>query len=204
MKWKNLKKLIWYFLSYFLTMFLVMLIDRFVLLGKYDHGSSYYITDELIYSPGNMAAVSIFFYFLVLFIIEKPCWNVYKNFLHLKLKPVLISLAAGIGIQLISGLFFLIFKMDNTDTQIGLACFLAPFAEEIFFREMIYDLFSEKAAIIISSILFALCHFNPCHLVIYLIFGFMLAFIRKKWNVVYCIIAHLMANAIAFAVPFFS
>lgn len=194
----SIKKFVFFMLSYFGIIFLVMLIDRFALVKQY---GSFSLPDYLILLPGNITAISIFSYILIFLVLERPYFGVFKHFFKLKLMPTLFSLAAAIGIQILSMLLYYIFNINSSGLSIGLACFLAPFVEEIFFREMIYDLFTGKAAVIVPSVLFALCHMNPHSVLVYLVFGFVLTLIRKKWNVAYCIIAHLAANTIAFTYP---
>jgi hypothetical protein len=79
---------------------------------------------------------------------------------------------------------------------------LVPFAEELFFRGMIYPLLrrrlSAAAAITINAALFALVHFIPPLLPGLFIIGVFLAYLREHSGSIWpCVLYHFIQNSIA-------
>ena len=79
---------------------------------------------------------------------------------------------------------------------------LAPIAEELFFRGMLYPLLRRNLsvwpAIFLNAALFSLIHFIPVLLPALFIVGLMLAWVREKsGSVIPCMILHCMQNALA-------
>ncbi len=81
---------------------------------------------------------------------------------------------------------------------------LGPISEEIFFRGYILRFLSPEvgypAALLVSSSLFALTHFNPSGFVVYLVIGCVLGYLqRSSGRLIAPIVAHVAYNALAFA-----
>ncbi len=81
---------------------------------------------------------------------------------------------------------------------------LAPLAEEVFLRGYVFRFLYERAgpgaAYGISSVLFALIHFNPSGFAIYVAIGLVLAWIyRKSGNLLAPIAGHVCFNALVIA-----
>jgi uncharacterized protein len=79
---------------------------------------------------------------------------------------------------------------------------LAPFAEELFFRGMIYPLLRRRlpaaAAITINAALFAVVHFIPPLLPGLFIIGLFLAYLRERSGSIWpCVLYHFIQNSIA-------
>ena len=87
----------------------------------------------------------------------------------------------------------------NLGISILLVALFVPIVEELIFRgffyNVIYILKSHKTAIIITSIIFGIAHFNLEQGIYGLIAGLFLAYIRYKFNnLIYTIIMHLIMN----------
>jgi len=87
------------------------------------------------------------------------------------------------------------------------AVIIAPFCEELFFRGFLYPAFKKKMrvlpAMFLSSILFAVFHFEPAVLILLLGMGFVLAFIYEKTgSLIPSILLHLLYNLAAIIILF--
>ncbi len=80
---------------------------------------------------------------------------------------------------------------------------LGPVSEEVFFRGYVLRFLSPEvgypAALIVSSSLFAVTHFNPSGFLVYLIIGCVLGYLQQRsGRLVSPIVAHVVYNALAF------
>jgi uncharacterized protein len=86
---------------------------------------------------------------------------------------------------------------------------IAPILEEVIFRKIIFGSFYKKynnfyIAAILSSLMFAVIHFDFKHLLIYTAMGFTFAFLYVKTKrILVPIIAHAAMNSIVFLMNFF-
>jgi membrane protease YdiL (CAAX protease family) len=81
------------------------------------------------------------------------------------------------------------------------AVFIAPFCEEIFFRGFVFPGLLKAmpvgAAIVLSSLLFAVAHADPGSFIVLLVIGLALAFVRWRTNSIWPGMAlHMLNNAI--------
>ncbi len=79
-----------------------------------------------------------------------------------------------------------------------------PVSEEIFFRGYVLRFLAPEvgypAALLVSSSLFALTHFNPSGFLVYLVIGCVLGYLqRRSGRLISPIMAHVAYNALAFA-----
>ncbi|MCA1064740.1 type II CAAX endopeptidase family protein (plasmid) [Rossellomorea sp. AcN35-11] len=86
---------------------------------------------------------------------------------------------------------------------------IGPILEEFIFRKIIFGVMYEKTnfvvAALVSSLLFALIHFEFEHIIIYTTMGFSLAFIYKMTKrLIVPIMVHILMNAMVFLIQFFS
>ncbi|MBS4197668.1 CPBP family intramembrane glutamic endopeptidase [Lederbergia citri] len=84
---------------------------------------------------------------------------------------------------------------------------LGPILEEIVFRKVIFGFFYNRfpfwVAALLSSLIFALAHFDPMHIILYSAMGFTFAFLYVKTKrIIVPIISHMMMNTIVTVVQF--
>jgi membrane protease YdiL (CAAX protease family) len=77
--------------------------------------------------------------------------------------------------------------------------FLAPFAEELFFRGVIFKFFRQRKSFLysatVSSLIFSLIHFNLAAFPFLFLLGFVCAFVFEKFkSILYPIIVHMVIN----------
>jgi membrane protease YdiL (CAAX protease family) len=88
-------------------------------------------------------------------------------------------------------------------TIILLGSLFAPFCEELFFRGVIFERFLQAGlpifGLIFSSVIFASIHLDFTNIIVYLLFGLILAFLYwKTKSLAASIVAHGINNALAF------
>ncbi len=90
---------------------------------------------------------------------------------------------------------------QRTDLVLAMISVLitAPICEEIIFRGLMLNRlltrFSEKSAVLLTAIIFALCHANPIWICYAFVMGWLLAFVSvKEDNIYYSIIMHMAFN----------
>lgn len=85
---------------------------------------------------------------------------------------------------------------------------LGPILEEIVFRKVLfgvlYNRFSFGISALISSIVFAIAHLDPVHLILYTAMGFVFSFLYVKTKrIIVPIIAHVMMNTLVVVLQLF-
>jgi uncharacterized protein len=136
--------------------------------------------------------------------------------------PMIPLLALGqlLGMSLINMLFVLPFTGGNFENpqiealtggsslsirQLGilfiLVAIIAPIAEELFFRGMLYPLlrqrWSPKIAIVINGLVFALIHFIPILIPGLFFVGMVLAWVRERsGSIIPCMLLHAVQNGL--------
>lgn len=85
---------------------------------------------------------------------------------------------------------------------------IGPILEEIVFRKVIfgslYDRFPFWVAALLSSVIFALAHFEPVHIILYATMGFVFAFLYVMTKrIIVPIIAHVSMNTIVVILQLF-
>ncbi len=114
----------------------------------------------------------------------------------------LLALILNITIYLINTILPITNRYDNMSIKINIILttgFLAPILEEYIFRGLVYNKLkkfnSKKTAIIITTILFALLHFELSQIIYTLLVGFYLIYIYDKTNNIYLsILTHIIIN----------
>ncbi len=114
----------------------------------------------------------------------------------------LLALILNITIYLINIILPITNRYDNMSIKINIILttgFLAPILEEYIFRGLVYNKLkkfnSKKTAIIITTILFALLHFELSQIIYTLLVGFYLIYIYDKTNNIYLsILTHIIIN----------
>ena len=91
---------------------------------------------------------------------------------------------------------------------LGVLALLAPFAEELVFRGMLYGWlagrWSNLVAFVLSSLAFAAAHTEPVHILLVLPLGFWFGWLRwRTGSLVPTIVAHVINNSIAVAAAAF-
>lgn len=91
----------------------------------------------------------------------------------------------------------------NNDIVVGIisTVLIGPIIEELMFRAIIYNnlknKFSVKLSMLITTIVFAICHFNIIQMVYAFIFGYILVVVYEKHkNIKYSIMMHITSNLI--------
>ncbi|MBN8194460.1 CPBP family intramembrane metalloprotease [Bacillus sp. NTK074B] len=127
-------------------------------------------------------------------------WAVLGIFMAFIAQSVAIQVEYALGIQMGS---------ENTQMIIGIiekvplsmlvAAIIGPILEEIVFRKIIFGVLYEKMhfffAALISSVIFALAHFEPEHVILYSAMGFTFAFLYVKTKrILVPIFAHVAMN----------
>ncbi len=127
-------------------------------------------------------------------------WAIVGIFMAFLAQSIAIQVEYALGIQMGS---------ENTQMIIGIiekvplsmlvAAIIGPILEEIVFRKIIFGVLYEKMhfffAALISSVIFALAHFEPEHVILYSAMGFTFAFlyVRTK-RILVPIFAHVTMN----------
>ncbi|MCA1056955.1 CPBP family intramembrane metalloprotease [Rossellomorea aquimaris] len=127
-------------------------------------------------------------------------WAIAGVFIAFFAQSIAIQIEYAIGIEMGS---------ENTQAIIGIiekvpvtmlvAAIIGPILEEIVFRKIIFGVLYEKMnfffAALISSVIFALAHFEPEHVILYSAMGFTFAFlyVRTK-RILVPIFAHVAMN----------
>ena len=102
------------------------------------------------------------------------------------------------------------FDPSETSFAAGLIlyCLLAPVLEELVFRWLEYGrikrCFSGRIAVIVSSLFFAVLHFNPVQMVYAFIMGCIMAFIMERYDdLKLSMLFHIAANCLIFIPAYF-
>lgn len=133
---------------------------------------------------------------------EEPDWSRAAGY-------VLLGVSSSIFLSAVFTLlpFFTGYKnltenaFQRTDLALAMLSVLitAPICEEMIFRGLMLNRlltrFSEKAAVLLTSAVFAACHVNPAWMCYAFIMGWLLAFVSlKEDNIFYSIILHMAFN----------
>lgn len=177
-------------------------------------------TDARVWVAGTWSAVSFAIacaLTLVITNVDKTFWDIFKNDEKASLGKtiawgvggfflVMLAQYAAIGIETLIGIEP---GSDNTSTIIEITkiapmmifatVLFGPILEEILFRRVIFGSFVHQfgfiGAAFISSIVFAIIHFDFTHILIYTACGFTFAFIYYKTKrILASIITHVLMN----------
>jgi uncharacterized protein len=131
---------------------------------------------------------------------NSAAWAVAGVFLALMAQSIAASIENMLGIEMGSENTQEIIKLiENFPIVILVSSIIGPILEEIVFRKIIFGSLHKKMnfffAALISSIIFALAHFEPEHVILYSAMGFTFAFLYVKTKrIIVPIIAHVTMN----------
>lgn len=129
-------------------------------------------------------------------------WGIFGVFLALFAQSVAANIERLLGIKMGSENTQEIINIINTlPLAILVSSIFGPILEEIIFRKIIfgslYKRFNFFISALISSVIFALAHMDPTHILIYASMGFTFAFLYVKTkNILVPIIAHVSMNTL--------
>lgn len=208
----SISKSLFWVLLYFIIMLIYTTIDV-VIWRKFIPTLSNWL------NIGTMAVIiSLFFYFLK----EKNNFKI-QPFLNINAFNILLAVLCSIGFYFLldcflDPIFEEIFPTSEADYQTTIlnlklspitsflqVCLIAPITEEILMRKFILgglkQHYNVTVALLISSILFAILHFNMVQTLSALVCGIILGLLYIKTNsLLCCIIAHAGYNIISFLV----
>ncbi|MCM3667165.1 CPBP family intramembrane metalloprotease [Mesobacillus subterraneus] len=131
---------------------------------------------------------------------SSAAWAAAGVFLALMAQSVAASIENMLGIEMGSENTQEIIKLiENFPIVILVSSIIGPILEEIVFRKIIFGSLHKKMnfffAALISSVIFALAHFEPEHVILYSAMGFTFAFLYVKTKrIIVPIIAHVTMN----------
>lgn len=131
---------------------------------------------------------------------SSAAWAVAGVFLALMAQSFAGSIENMLGIEMGSENTQEIIKLiENFPIVILVSSIIGPILEEIVFRKIIFGSLHKKMnfffAALISSVIFALAHFEPEHVILYSAMGFTFAFLYVKTKrIIVPIIAHVTMN----------
>jgi uncharacterized protein len=131
---------------------------------------------------------------------SSAAWAVAGVFLALMAQSIAGSIENMLGIEMGSENTQEIIKLiENFPIVILVSSIIGPILEEIVFRKIIFGSLHKKMnfffAALISSVIFALAHFEPEHVILYSAMGFTFAFLYVKTKrIIVPIIAHVTMN----------
>ena len=131
---------------------------------------------------------------------SSAAWAIAGVFLALLAQSFAASIESMIGIEMGSENTQEIIKLIETfPIVILISSIIGPILEEIVFRKIIFGSLHKKMnfffAALISSVIFALAHFEPEHVILYSAMGFTFAFLYVKTKrIIVPIIAHVTMN----------
>jgi uncharacterized protein len=131
---------------------------------------------------------------------SSAAWAVAGVFLALMAQSIAASIENMLGIEMGSENTQEIIKLiENFPIVILVSSIIGPILEEIVFRKIIFGSLHKKMnfffAALISSVIFALAHFEPEHVILYSAMGFTFAFLYVKTKrIIVPIIAHVTMN----------
>ncbi|HAQ06778.1 MAG TPA: CPBP family intramembrane metalloprotease [Bacillus bacterium] len=127
-------------------------------------------------------------------------WAVAGVFLALMAQSIAASIESMIGIEMGSeNTQQIIDIIEKFPIVILVSSIIGPILEEIVFRKIIFGSLHKKMnfflAALISSVIFALAHFEPEHVILYSAMGFTFAFLYVKTKrIIVPIVAHVTMN----------
>lgn len=131
---------------------------------------------------------------------SSAAWAVAGVFLALMAQSFAASIESMIGIEMGSeNTQQIINIIEQFPVVILVSSIIGPILEEIVFRKIIFGSLHKKLnfflAALISSVIFALAHFEPEHVILYSAMGFTFAFLYVKTKrIIVPIIAHVTMN----------
>jgi uncharacterized protein len=131
---------------------------------------------------------------------SSAAWAIAGVFLALMAQSIAASIENMLGIEMGSENTQEIIKLiENFPIVILVSSIIGPILEEIVFRKIIFGSLHKKMnfffAALISSVIFALAHFEPEHVILYSAMGFTFAFLYVKTKrIIVPIIAHVTMN----------
>lgn len=131
---------------------------------------------------------------------SSAAWAVAGVFFALMAQSIAGSIENMLGIEMGSENTQEIIKLiENFPIVILVSSIIGPILEEIVFRKIIFGSLHKKMnfffAALISSVIFALAHFEPEHVILYSAMGFTFAFLYVKTKrIIVPIIAHVTMN----------
>lgn len=127
-------------------------------------------------------------------------WAVLGIFMAFLAQSIAIQVEYALGIQMGSeNTQMIIAIIEKVPLSMLVAAIIGPILEEIVFRKIIFGVLYEKMhfffAALISSVIFALAHFEPEHVILYSAMGFTFAFLYVKTKrILVPIFAHVTMN----------
>lgn len=127
-------------------------------------------------------------------------WAVVGIFMAFIAQSIAIRVEYALGIEMGSeNTQMIISIIEKVPLSMMVAAIIGPILEEIVFRKIIFGVLYEKMnfffAALISSVIFALAHFEPEHVILYSAMGFTFAFLYVKTKrILVPIFAHVAMN----------
>ncbi len=127
-------------------------------------------------------------------------WAVVGIFMAFTAQTIAVQIEYALGIQMGSeNTKMIIGIIEKVPLSMMVAAIIGPILEEIVFRKIIFGVLYEKMnfffAALISSVIFALAHFEPEHVILYSAMGFTFAFLYVKTKrILVPIFAHVAMN----------
>ncbi|HDX9580008.1 TPA: CPBP family intramembrane metalloprotease [Bacillus pseudomycoides] len=223
-----MKRQYWWVIVTYILMQLSGIIGGWILLKSGVYNNGHRTLDEKIQlATAHWGLISFFIALIIILVLlrndtESEKWNRGKTTIPATIGWIILGIFLALFAQIIAGTIETqVFKIkagsENTQNIIDIiktaplfmivSSIFAPILEEIIFRKIIFGTLYKRynffIAAIISSLIFALIHFDPTHLLVYISMGLVFSFLYVQTKrIIVPIMAHVMMNTYVMLITF--
>lgn len=224
----KLKRQYWWVIVTYILMQLSGIIGGWILLKSGIYNNGHRTLDEKIQlATAHWGLISFFIALIIILVLlrndtESEKWNRGKTTIPATIGWIILGVFLALFAQIIAGtietqVFKIKAESENTQNIIDIiktaplfmivSSIFAPILEEIIFRKIIFGTLYKRynffIAAIISSLIFALIHFDPTHLLVYISMGLVFSFLYVQTKrIIVPIMAHVMMNTYVMLITF--
>lgn len=223
-----MKRQYWWVIVTYILMQLSGIIGGWILLksGVYNNGHRT-LDKKIQLATAHWGLISFFIALIIILVLlrndtESEKWNRGKTTISATIGWIILGIFLALFAQVIAGIIETqVFKIkagsENTQNIIDIikaaplfmivSSIFAPILEEIVFRKILFGTLYKRynffIAAIISSLIFALIHFDPTHLLVYISMGLVFSFLYVQTKrIIVPIMAHVMMNTYVMLITF--